>query len=70
MVFAVNYQYQDCESAHVPDEPQYQPFKLLADFKSKVARPEGETSNSLFDELEKWNDFLKAHAPTYQDPSP
>ena len=47
------------------------PFKVFGDFssgtKSKMARPEGETSNSLLDTLADWNTYLEQHAPSYRD---
>ena len=40
------------------------PFKVLADLKSaksKLARPRGQTSNSLLDALAGWNTFLERY---------
>ncbi len=34
-----------------------------------MARLEGETSNRLFETLIEWDQYLKHHAPTYQEPS-
>lgn len=39
------------------------PFKVLADLKSsksKLARPEGQSSNSLVDMLVRWTAYLEA----------
>jgi hypothetical protein len=36
----------------------------------EMAHPEGESSNSLLDTLEQWNQYLKANAPPFRDPEP
>ena len=35
-----------------------------------LVRLDGESSNRLFETLEQWNTYLKANAPTYQEPQP
>ena len=45
------------------------PCKVLADLKStkcEMARPRGQTSNSLLETLAEWNTYLERDAPTYR----
>jgi hypothetical protein len=60
LAFADRLAYARNEGFRTPDLAL--PFKVLADLKSsksKLARPEGQTSNSLLDTLAEWNLYLQ-----------
>ncbi|HUE84502.1 MAG TPA: hypothetical protein VMO26_00340 [Vicinamibacterales bacterium] len=70
LAFADRLTYARNEGFRTPDLAL--PFKVLADLKSPksmMARPEGQTSNSLLDKLADWSAYLEQNARIQHRPA-